>query len=195
MNALDWAIIAVFAIGAVHGLRRGAIRMVTSAVALFVGFYCASVYYAKAGDIASTQLSIGRSVGAVIGWIAVFLLIFIAIGIVGNAVLRVIDLVHLGFIDRLGGGLLGAGIATMLAGVAVMLMAAVTPDDSPLIRDSQLAPPLMAYSQKIDGFIPEEAKQTYQRNRDELKKYWDQSATKGAGVALFPNASSSPSGN
>jgi membrane protein required for colicin V production len=195
MNALDYAIIAVIAIGALHGLRRGAIRMITTAVALLTAFYCASVYYAKAGEVASTQLSLGRSIGAVIGWIAVFMLIFIAIGIVGNAVVRVIDMVHLGFLDRLGGALLGAAIATMLAGVAVMLMAAVTPDYSPLIRDSQLARPLMAYSAKIDGFIPDEAKQTYQRNRDELKRYWDQNATKGAGVALFPNASSSPSGN
>jgi membrane protein required for colicin V production len=195
MNALDWAIIAVLAIGALHGLRRGAIRMITAAVALFVGFYCASVYYAQAGEVASAQLDLGRSIGAVIGWIAVFMLIFIAIGIVGNAVVRVIDMVHLGFLDRLGGGLLGAAIATMLAGVAVMLLAAVTPDNSPLMRDSQLAPQLMAYSQKIDGFIPEEAKQTYQRNRDELKKYWDQDAAKGAGLALFPSASPSPSGN
>lgn len=195
MNALDYAIIAIVVIGALHGLRRGAIRMVTTAVALVAALNFASLYYAQAGELAGAQLGVSQAAGAVIGWIAVFLLIFIAVGIIGAAIVRVIHFVHLGFLDRLGGAVLGAGIATLLTGVAVMLMSAMAPDNTPLIRDSRLAPPLMAYTEKIDGFIPQEAKQTYQRNRDDLKKYWDQNATKGAGVALFPDASPSPSSN
>ncbi len=194
MSGLDYAIIAVVVIGALHGMRRGAIRMITSAVALGAAFYFASLYYVEVGGIANAQLGTSAAAGAVIGWVAVFILIFIAIGIVGNAVLRVIHLVHLGFVDRLGGAVLGGGIATLLAGVTVILMSAAMPDDTPLIRDSRLAPALMAYSEKIDGFIPEEAKQTYQRNRDDLKKYWEQNAAKGVSAAVFPNASSSPSG-
>jgi len=194
MSGLDYAIIAAVVIGALHGLRRGAIRMITSAMALGAAFYFASIYYVEVGGIADVQLGTRQAVGAVIGWVAVFLLIFIAVGIVGNSVMRVINLVHLGFVDRLGGAVLGAGIATLLAGVTVLLMSAVMPDDTPLLRDSHLAPALMAYSEQVDGFIPTEAKQTYQRNRDELKRYWEQGASNGAGVARFPNASSSPSG-
>ncbi len=195
MNTLDYVIIVVIALGALHGLRRGAIRMITTAVALVAALNFAALYYARAGDLAGAQLGVSQNAGAVIGWIAVFLLVFIAIGIVGGAVARVINFVHLGFLDRIGGAVLGAGIATLLMGLAITLMSTIAPDNTPLIRDSRLASPLMAYCEKIDGFIPSETKNAYQQNRDDLKKYWNDNATKGAGLALFPDASPSPSGN
>ncbi len=71
-------------IGAIYGLQRGALRMVTSVVALAAAIYCASFYYNRAGAFAETQLRSSHAVGAVIGFVAVFALIFAAVEIIGS---------------------------------------------------------------------------------------------------------------
>src|SRR5208282_4620746 len=189
LNGLDYVGIVLFAVGAIYGLQRGALRMVTSVVALAAAVYFASLYYTRAGAFVETQLGSSHAVGAVIGYVAIFALIFTAVEIVGSSAIRLMQIVHLSPLDRLAGGLLGAGIAAVFAGLAVMMMAAVLPSDAAILRNSQLVPVLLAYNEMLVGLIPADARLGYQRNRDELMKYWVEHAMKGASSAPSPAAS------
>jgi uncharacterized membrane protein required for colicin V production len=193
MNGLDYLAVALFAIGAIYGLQRGALRMVTSVVSLVAAVYFASLYYSKAGAFAETQMGSSHTVGAVIGYVAVFALIFTAVEMIGGAAIRLLQIAHMSTLDRLAGGLLGSAIAGVFAGLAVMLMAAVMPPDAPLLRNSQLVPMLLAYNEMLVGYIPGDARLAYERNRDDLMKYWVQNATKGVSSAPSPAAMPSPS--
>ncbi|MGC1398984.1 CvpA family protein [Candidatus Binatus sp.] len=193
LNGFDYAAIALIAFGAIYGLQRGALRMVTSVVGLAAAVYCASFYYIKAGALAETQLGSSHAVGAVIGFVAVFALIFAAVEIIGSSAIRLAQIVHLSPLDRLAGAILGAGIAAVFAGLAVMLMAAVMPPDAALLHNSQLVPMLLAYNEMLVGYIPGDAKLAYERNRDDLMRYWVQNAVKVANSAPSPDASPSPS--
>jgi hypothetical protein len=51
---------------------------------------------------------------------------------------------------------------------------------------------LLAYNEMLVGYIPGDARLAYERNRDDLMKYWVQNATKGAS-APSPAAMPSPS--
>jgi uncharacterized membrane protein required for colicin V production len=193
LNGFDYAAIGLIVIGAIYGLQRGALRMVTSVVALAAAIYCASFYYNRAGAFAETQLGSSHTVGAVIGFVAVFALIFAAVEIIGSFAIRLTQVVHMSPLDRLAGGLLGAGVAGVFAGLAVMLMAAVMPPDAALLRDSKLVPMLLAYNEMLVGYIPGDAKLAYERNRDDLMRYWVQNAVKVANHEGSPAASPSPS--
>jgi uncharacterized membrane protein required for colicin V production len=196
LNGFDYAALALFAIGAIYGLQRGALRMLTSVVALAAAIYCASFYYDKAGAFAETQLGSSHTVGAVIGFVAVFALIFAAVELIGSSAIRLTQVVHLSPLDRLAGALLGAGVAGVFAGLAVMLMAAVMPSDATLLHNSQLVPMLLAYNEMLVGYIPGDAKLAYQRNRDDLMRYWVENAMKGvnpAQLAAAPSPAASPS--
>ncbi len=192
LNGLDYAGIALFAVGAFYGLQRGALRMVTSVVSLAAAVYFASLYYTRASAIAEAQLGSSHAVGAVIGYVAIFALIFTAVEIVGSSAIRLMRIVHLSPLDRLAGGLLGAGIAAVFAGLAVMMMAAVLPSNAAILRNSQLVPVLLAYNEMLVGLIPADARLGYERNRDELMKYWVENAMKVAHPAPSPAASPSP---
>jgi uncharacterized membrane protein required for colicin V production len=193
MNGLDYCAVALFGIGAIYGLQRGALRMLTSVVSLGAAIYFASLYYTKAGALAEQQMGSSHTVAAVIGYVVVFAIIFAAVEMIGAAAIRLAHIVHLSPLDRLAGGLLGAGIAGVFAGLAVMLLAAVMPPNAAILRDSQLVPMLLAYNEMLVGYIPGDAKVSYERNRDDLMKYWVVNATKGAGAAPSPAAMPSPS--
>jgi len=196
LNGFDYVAIVLFTFGAIYGLQRGALRMVTSVVALAAAIYFASLYYLKAGSFAETQFGTSHTVGAAIGFVAVFALIFAAVEIIGSFAIRLTQVVHLSPLDRLAGGLLGAGVAAVFAGLAVMLLAAVMPADAAILRDSKLVPMLLAYNEMLVGYIPGDAKLSYERHRDELMKYWVQNAMKvanSASVATAPSPAASPS--
>jgi uncharacterized membrane protein required for colicin V production len=193
LNGFDFVGVVLLAIGAIYGLQRGALRMVTSVVALAAAIYFASIYYNIAGAFAETKLGSSHTVGAVVGYVVVFALIFSAVEIIGSFAIRLIHVVHMNPLDRLAGGLLGAAIAGVFGGLLVMLMAAVLPPDAALLRNSQLVPMLLAYNEMLVGYIPCDAKLAYERNRDDLMRFWVQNAMKDANPAPSPAALPSPS--
>src|SRR5260370_5436670 len=154
MNGLDYLAVALFAIGAIYGLQRGALRMVTSVVSLAAAVYFASLYYSKAGAFAETQMGSSHTVGAVIGYVAVFALIFTVVEMIGSSTIRLLQIAHLSALDRLAGGFLGAPIAAVFAGPAGMLMAAGVPPDARPPPHSQLVPMPLPDKQIPVGYIP-----------------------------------------
>ncbi len=193
LNGFDFVGVVLLAIGAIYGLQRGALSMVTSVVALAAAIYFASIYYNLAGAFAETKLGSSHTVGAVVGYVVVFALIFSAVEIIGSFAIRLIHVVHMNPLDRLAGGLLGAAIAGVFGGLLVMLMAAVLPPDAALLRNSQLVPMLLAYNEMLVEYIPGDAKLAYERNRDDLMRFWVQNAMKDANPAPSPAALPSPS--
>src|SRR5260370_16405239 len=110
MNGLDYAAVALFAIGAIYGWQRGALRMVTSVVSLAAAIYFASLYYTRAGAFAEAQLGTSHTVGAVIGYVAVFALIFTAVEMIGSSAIRLLHIPPLNTLDRPPPGLPGSPI-------------------------------------------------------------------------------------
>lgn len=194
MNAFDFVVIGVVVAGAIYGLRQGLLRMITSAVALVAAIVVASVYYTRAGEIAQHEFGAGATAASVIGYLLVFIIIFSAIELVGTTAIRLIQVVHLSWADRLAGSVLGAALVSVVMGIAVMLLAAVLPADASILRDSKLAPMLIEYNDTLVRYIPDQARQAYENNRENLMRYWIAEAEKtvthaGATPAASPSAS------
>jgi membrane protein required for colicin V production len=135
------------------------------------------------------------TLAAVIGYVAVFVIVFSAVQVIGMTVVRLIHVVHLGWIDRLAGSLVGASMVAVSAGIAVMLLAAVLPANAALLTDSRLAPMLIAYDNALINYIPQQARQAYEENRDTLLRNWVARTRKAlAQASASPQASPSPGG-
>jgi membrane protein required for colicin V production len=191
MNAFDFVVLAVVAFGAIHGLRNGLLTMVTSFVALVAALYLASLHYSETAAIIARQFGTNPTLATVLGYVAVFLVVFIAVQFVGGMIVSVLTMASLGWIDRLAGGFLGGAIAAAVAGLAVMLLTTVLPANAALLRNSESAPMLLAYDAMLVRYIPEEAKEAYQRNRDILIRAWIAGASKQSSTNA-PADSSSP---
>ncbi len=172
MNGLDVAILVVAGLGFLWGLRRGVLRMATSIVALVAAIYLAATYYPSVRDLALKYLAIKPAVAAVIGYVVVFLAVFIAVGMAGNILVRLVRTVNLGWADRLLGGVAGGAIAIAIAGMALMVLTAMLPEDAPLLKGSRLTPQVLTYTSELLNYIPPEVKTIYDRKRRELTRYW-----------------------
>jgi membrane protein required for colicin V production len=178
MNGLDFAIVIALSVGAIYGLSHGAIRMLTSVVALFGGIYFASLYYPNAGRLLEQQFGVSPAEASLIGYIALFAALFFVIEIVGTMLMRMLHVVHLSWADRLIGAALGATVVAVGTGFIVMLMAIVLPADAQILRDSRLAPRLLLYNQELVRFIPDDVKQAYETKRAEIIRSWIEKETR-----------------
>jgi membrane protein required for colicin V production len=179
MNGLDYVIVAAIALGAIYGLSRGALRMATSVLSVAIGLYVASIKYGWAAAFARKQFGTNPTLSAVIGYVVMFAIVFVAVEIAGRTVTRLARIVHLAWLDRIGGGILGAAIAAALAGVGVMLLTAALPADTPFLTHSDLAHELVAYNYALLEYVPPEVRTAYESKTKVLLREWVKQAQKG----------------
>jgi membrane protein required for colicin V production len=120
MNWLDIVLIAVLALATFLGFRRGIIAMVFPIVGLIIGVILAGHYYATVGG----WLPIDNEEYA--GWAgyAIIIVVVLIVSVILASVLRrFIRLVLLGWVDRLGGAILGLAVGALFC--AAVLAACV----------------------------------------------------------------------
>ncbi len=193
MNGLDYAIITVIGLGSIYGLSRGALRMVTSLLSLVGGLYAASLYHGAAASLANRELGTDSATARILSYIAVFVLVFLAIEMAGNIVIRLIRLARMGWIDRLIGGVTGAAVAAIALGFAIMALMVLLPARAEILKDSLLTPDLLAWDNSLLACIPPELKAQYESRRAEFLTLWQAQAQMRR--ELSPEPSPSPRAN
>lgn len=178
LNALDWAILAILGLGLIYGLSRGALRMATPIVSFVCGIYAGSLWYGPAGALVQRNFQTSTATAQVVGYAMVFLLVFVVIGYAASRIIELAHIINLSWIDRIAGAAFGIAIAASFAGLDVLLLTALLPSTSPLLRDSQLAPRAIAYNETLVGFIPPEVKRLYYEKRGQLYHFWAEKTEK-----------------
>jgi membrane protein required for colicin V production len=194
VNWLDVIIIAIVAVGAIYGLFRGILRMATTLVSLIAGIYLALLYYAQVGALIQQRVvAVSPTVAAALGYAVVFVLVFVIIEVAGHLLMRLVETVNLGWLDRLGGMAFGAAISAAICGLLLMLLTAAMPADAALLQTSQLAPEVLDYTEAMLYYIPPQVKQAYREKRDSLTRYWMHHLGPRAGPSPEAHTSPSPS--
>jgi len=180
LNVLDYAILLILAVGVLHGLTRGALRMVTPIISFVCGIYAASIWYGQVGAIVERNFATRPSTSQTAGYVIVFLLVFVAIGYAAGRIIQLAHIINLNWVDRIAGAVVGLALAAVFAGLDVLLLTALLQTNSSLISNSQLAPRVLAYNDELLGFVPPQVKQLYYEKRDQLYHLWAENARKMA---------------
>jgi membrane protein required for colicin V production len=133
MNIFDWVLIAVFVVGALLGLKWGlvqsALNFVAVYIAMLVGAQLADGLVARVTDDVQNE-----SVATAIGYVVIFLGVFIIAQIVGKIIRAMLTIIFLGWVDKLGGVLVGLLLGAILVTGVVTAMARVAyPQDEAIL--------------------------------------------------------------
>jgi membrane protein required for colicin V production len=171
-NGLDYAIIVIVGFGALYGLGRGALRMATSILSLALGLYVAATWYLPVVAYIQKAFRTSPPVTRALGYAIIFLVVLLAIEYAGRRIIMLVNLINLGCLDRLAGGVFGAGIGVVLAGLIIVAITAFSAPNPPMITDSQFAPTILAYNEALLAYVPPEVKKEYEVKRDQVYRYW-----------------------
>ena len=122
MNVFDWVLILVFALTALWGYKTGLIDAALNAITIYVGLFLSGLFAARVLSLFWDGVE-SESVSTAIGYVIIFVAVFIASRIVSGIIKKALKITFMGWVDNLGGIVIGL-VAGMLIAGGVMTVAA-----------------------------------------------------------------------
>ena len=113
--------LGLIAIGAITGGIKGFARQIIELVGLVVSFLVAAVVGSWVASFLSSNTSIPHAPSLVLGFVVVFVAGLVAFHFVAIAIQKLIHTSLLGWLDRVGGAVLGLVAATLIVSVLVTI--------------------------------------------------------------------------
>jgi membrane protein required for colicin V production len=105
MAIFDIIVLLVFAAAFIFGVVKGIIRQVFGLLALFLGVYCAFKFSFWVGHYITQWFHTNEAFTKGIAFTLTFIIVMIAVILVGRFAARLISFAALGFVDKFFGGL------------------------------------------------------------------------------------------
>ena len=122
MNWLDVAIAAMIIIGALIGWRTGLVRAALSIAGVFIGFVIGAHLSGPIAGLLTDSVG-SASIAAVVAYLIVGVIVFIAVQIFGMVATKALKVFFLGWANSLGGAFAGAVAGFVIGAVLVTALA------------------------------------------------------------------------
>ena len=164
MNFLDLVILVLCLGFAVYGIFQGVVRQLFSWAGLLLGHIAGVKFYATA----RSQLHLEFSYGDVVGYLLIFLGVYLFVRLAGLVVERWVRRSELSGTDRAAGMLAGFGKGVLLSVLLVFVLVIVLPRGTALVRESRLAPRAMVAARWLQRVFPEKIRRAYREKIGEI---------------------------
>ena len=152
MTWFDYGVLAIVGISLLWGVLRGFVRELVSMVGWIAGFILAMAFTQALA--AQFPPSLGPFLSALLAFIAILLVTWIASGLVGLILSKVIQAAGLGWADRSLGALFGLVRGLVIVLILVMLGGLTPLPGEPFWRNAVLARPLEAAALLARSALP-----------------------------------------
>lgn len=100
-------IIVILALGAIMGWTQGALKQIAHMAGIVVGLFVACMLYKEFAGFLTPHIGSSETTGQFIAFVLLVVLVPVACGIVASVLTKFLNIVHLGFLNRLGGVVVG----------------------------------------------------------------------------------------
>ncbi len=166
MNVFDWVLILVFALTALWGYKTGLIDAALNAITIYVGLFLSGLFAARVLSLFWDGVE-SESVSTAIGYVIILVTVFIASRIVSGIIKKALKITFTGWVDNLGGIVIGL-VAGMLIAGGVMTVAArytyIIPENTDDLTSAGIQDMVQQAAEnyveqgardKLDGFLTE----------------------------------------
>jgi len=122
MNIIDIVILIPFAWFAYQGFKKGLIIGVASLAALILGIYAALYFSGIVAGFLTDELNIKTDYLPIISFIVTFIGVVILIHFLGKLLEKLINMVALGFLNKLAGAVFGVLKAAVFLSVLILII-------------------------------------------------------------------------
>jgi len=171
MNPIDVGIAIVIAFCVIRGFFRGFIKEIFSLMGALAGFYIACIYYPDAATLLK-KWAPNLPYENIICFILVFIGMFASISLLGVGIKYLLNIVFLGWVDRICGILFGAAKGVLIVSMILLALAAFVPEFEKMIKSSRLAPEVTQFSEQMIRIVPPGVKRQFVDKIEVFKKEW-----------------------
>lgn len=107
MNAIDIVVLVVLILGFLQGIREGFAKSLCSFAGFTVGLLAAYFFYKTVGSQLAPHLGKNTGLAPILAFILIWIAVPIALNFVGDIITKFFDLLMLGAVNKMAGGVLG----------------------------------------------------------------------------------------
>lgn len=122
MNILDIIIGIVLLLFAFAGLRKGLIIEAFYLASIIIGLYGAMFFSDAMSNWLAEVINVEPQYLALVAFILTFILFIVLIRFVGRIIRGLVEAIHLGFIDKIGGFIFGIVKGALLLSILIMVL-------------------------------------------------------------------------
>jgi len=127
VNFLDLILLAFIALFIIGGYRKGIIFGLATIAALILGIYAAVHFSFFLNELLAERFDPSPNTLPILSFIFTFLLVVIGVILVARLTEKFADIIGLGFLNRLGGAILGLVKGVILASIVIFLLTFLDP--------------------------------------------------------------------
>ena len=157
MGIADIIFLCCLALAGIIGFKRGGIRQIAIFLAIYLGITLSILYSSDFSAWIESRITISHKWSPVIAFILISVGSVLVFSIIGHLLSKLMKITMLGWVDRLAGVILGAGIFAMVMSVIVYFFNAANEQFS-MIPQSKLSAsifyePLLSFSKSVFPFL------------------------------------------
>lgn len=171
MNPLDIGIVVIVGYCLTRGFFRGFVKEAFSIIGILGGFHGACNYYLELTKLLSRWISHTPYLH-ILSFLLIFVGVFILISLLGVAIKYLLDIVFLGWIDRLFGVVIGSFKGFLIVSILLLGVTILVPGSASLMKKSYLSPKFTMAAKKMTQLVPGGVKREVTHRIEEFKRAW-----------------------
>ncbi len=172
MNVLDLFFVVVLGFFLFRGIYRGLVLEVASIGGLIAGFLAANRFYMDVYPWVQDIIN-NETWAQIISYLSIFLISMAAVALLAFFLRSLLRMIMLGWLDRMGGGLLGFIKAGLICSISLLLLTVFLPAEHSLVADSRIAPYIFELSESLAGYLPQDLKEGFSDKAREAAGMWE----------------------
>jgi membrane protein required for colicin V production len=171
MNLLDFILVVILAYCLIRGIFRGLVKELSSIIGVLGGLYAAYAYYPLVAKWLSKWIK-NTGYQHILSCLVLFLGVYLIVSLAGVIIKYFMNIVFLGWTDRLCGAFLGTVKGLLLAAILILVLTTFLPKNASILRDSIITRNMMHVSATLVRAASKDMKLLFSAKMKELNKSW-----------------------
>ena len=155
MELLDIIILILIGVGVVQGLMKGMLRQLAFIVGLVAGLLIARALFGVVAEQLVAWFGTSLTVAQILSFILIWVVVPLICILIASVLTKALHVIHLGWLNRLLGGLFGAVKVMLLIGLAIHVLEYIDPKSEVLSETKKEASTLYKPMKEFtDVFFP-----------------------------------------
>ncbi|MBO5252103.1 MAG: CvpA family protein [Bacteroidaceae bacterium] len=127
MEALDIIILVLIGVGVIQGLMKGSIKQLAAIVGLVAGLLLARALFGTVAEQLAPALGTSITIAQILSFILIWVAVPLGCSLVASVLTKALEVINLGWLNRLLGALLGAVKVMVLVGIGIYVLEYIDP--------------------------------------------------------------------
>lgn len=127
MEVIDIIILVLIGVGVIQGLMKGSIKQLAAIVGFIVGLLLARALFATVAEYLAPALRTSITIAQILSFILIWVAVPIGCSLIASVLTKALDVINLGWLNRLAGAMLGAVKIMLLVGLGIYVLEYIDP--------------------------------------------------------------------